>query len=154
MTQLAIGIRDCDPKADLYALRLEDGADIRQGSILRLRSCLRWYCPIWSQESASKGPNYVPGKKEDLFVKSIQRTVLMMGKTVEPIEDMPAGNIVGLVGIDQFLLKSGTLTNLRNRPQPEGHEVLRVTCRAGVSRSQERQRSTQARRRSQASVQV
>jgi len=56
------------------------------------------------------GPNYVPGKKNDLFVKNIQRTVLMMGRYVEPVEDIPAGNTVGLVGIDQFLLKSGTIT--------------------------------------------
>jgi elongation factor 2 len=35
----------------------------------------------------------------------------MMGRYIEPLEDCPAGNIVGLVGIDQFLLKSGTLTS-------------------------------------------
>jgi elongation factor 2 len=35
---------------------------------------------------------------------------LMMGGKVDPIDDVPAGNILGLVGIDQFLLKSGTLT--------------------------------------------
>ncbi|KAF9067168.1 P-loop containing nucleoside triphosphate hydrolase protein [Rhodocollybia butyracea] len=58
-----------------------------------------------------QGPNYIPGKKDDLFISSIQRTVLMMGRYIEPIEDCPAGNIVGLVGIDQFLLKSGTLTS-------------------------------------------
>jgi len=58
-----------------------------------------------------QGPNYIPGKKEDLFVVSVQRTILMMGRYVEPIEDCPAGNIIGLVGIDQFLLKSGTLTS-------------------------------------------
>ncbi|KAL7749619.1 translation elongation factor 2 [Sorochytrium milnesiophthora] len=57
-----------------------------------------------------QGPNFVPGKKEDLFVKSIQRTVLMMGRYVEAIDDCPAGNIIGLIGIDQFLLKSGTIT--------------------------------------------
>lgn len=34
----------------------------------------------------------------------------MMGKSVEAIDDVPAGNLVGLVGLDQFLLKSGTLT--------------------------------------------
>jgi elongation factor 2 len=34
----------------------------------------------------------------------------MMGRGVESLEDCPAGNIVGLVGIDQFLLKSGTIT--------------------------------------------
>jgi len=57
------------------------------------------------------GANYVPGKKEDLYVKSIQRTVLMMGRFVEPIADCPCGNVVGLVGIDQFLVKSGTISD-------------------------------------------
>ncbi|KAE8414864.1 P-loop containing nucleoside triphosphate hydrolase protein [Aspergillus pseudocaelatus] len=57
-----------------------------------------------------QGPNYTPGKKEDLFIKKIQRTVLMMGGKTEAIDDVPCGNIVGLVGVDQFLLKSGTLT--------------------------------------------
>merc|ERR1712217_38081 len=56
------------------------------------------------------GPNYIPGKKEDLAIKSIQRTVLMMGRTVEPIEDCPCGNTIALVGIDQYLVKSGTIT--------------------------------------------
>jgi elongation factor 2 len=56
------------------------------------------------------GPNYQPGKKTDLFIKNIQRTVLMMGRYVEPVEDIPAGNTVGLVGVDQYLLKSGTIT--------------------------------------------
>ena len=105
----AIGIRDCDPKAPLmlyvskmvptsdkgrfYAFGRVFSGTVRAGPKIRIQ-----------------GPNYVPGKKDDLFVKSIQRTILMMGRYVEPIEDCPAGNIVGLVGIDQFLLKSGTLT--------------------------------------------
>jgi len=57
------------------------------------------------------GPNYVPGKKTDLFLKSIQRTVLMMGRYVEPVEDIPCGNTCALVGIDQYLLKCGTITD-------------------------------------------
>jgi elongation factor 2 len=56
------------------------------------------------------GPNYVPGKKEDLYIKNVQRTVLMMGRKTEQIEDCPCGNIIGLVGVDQFLVKSGTIT--------------------------------------------
>merc|ERR1712193_600993 len=56
------------------------------------------------------GPNYIPGKKDDLFLKSIQRTVLMMGRNTQPIEDCPAGNTIGMVGVDQFLLKTGTIT--------------------------------------------
>lgn len=102
-------IRDCDPKADLmlyvskmvptsdkgrfYAFGRVFAGTVRSGLKVRIQ-----------------GPNYVPGKKEDLFIKAIQRTILMMGRFIEPIDDVPAGNIVGLVGVDQFLLKSGTLT--------------------------------------------
>jgi elongation factor 2 len=46
------------------------------------------------------GQNYKPGKKEDLYEKAIQRTVLMMGRFVEYIPDVPCGNTVGLVGVD------------------------------------------------------
>jgi elongation factor 2 len=105
----AVGIRDCDPKGPLvlYVSKMVPTSDkgrfyafgrifsgtVRSGPKIRIQ-----------------GPNYLPGKKEDLFIKSIQRTILMMGRYIEPIEDCPAGNICGLVGIDQFLLKSGTLT--------------------------------------------
>jgi len=60
------------------------------------------------------GPNYTPGKKEDLFEKAIQRTILMMGRFVEAIEDVPAGNICGLVGVDQYLVKTGTITTCKD----------------------------------------
>jgi elongation factor 2 len=105
----AIGIRDCDAKAPLmlyiskmvpttdkgrfYAFGRVFSGTVRGGLKVRIQ-----------------GPNYVPGSKSDLFVKSVQRVVLMMGGRVESLEDCPAGNIVGLVGIDQFLLKSGTIT--------------------------------------------
>lgn len=57
------------------------------------------------------GPNYVPGKKKDLFLKSIQRTVIMMGNKVEAVSEVCCGNTVGLVGIDKYLMKSGTITD-------------------------------------------
>jgi elongation factor 2 len=56
------------------------------------------------------GANYTPGKKDHLYIKTIQRTVLMMGRTTEPVEDCPCGNVIGLVGIDQFMVKSGTIS--------------------------------------------
>lgn len=34
----------------------------------------------------------------------------MMGRYIEPIESVPCGNIVGLVGVDQYLVKTGTIT--------------------------------------------
>ncbi|KAL0635054.1 translation elongation factor 2 [Maublancomyces gigas] len=107
--EACIGIRDCDPKAPLmlyvskmvptsdkgrfYAFGRVFAGTVKSGLKVRIQ-----------------GPNYTPGKKEDLFIKAIQRTILMMGRYIEPIEDVPAGNICGLVGVDQFLLKSGTLT--------------------------------------------
>uniref|UniRef100_A0A8C5MBM6 Translation elongation factor EFG/EF2 domain-containing protein n=1 Tax=Leptobrachium leishanense TaxID=445787 RepID=A0A8C5MBM6_9ANUR len=60
------------------------------------------------------GPNYTPGKKEHLYLKPIQRTILMMGHYIKPIEDVHCGNIVGLVGVDQFLVKTGTITTFEH----------------------------------------
>ncbi|XP_019099549.1 PREDICTED: LOW QUALITY PROTEIN: elongation factor 2 [Camelina sativa] len=57
------------------------------------------------------GPNFVPGEKKDLYVKSVQRTVIWMGKRQETVEDVPCGNTVAMVGLDQFITKNATLTN-------------------------------------------
>jgi elongation factor 2 len=62
------------------------------------------------QKVRIQGPNYEPGKKNDLNVKNIQRTIIMMGGKVESVPDVPCGNTVGLVGVDQYLLKQGTIT--------------------------------------------
>merc|ERR1712050_763349 len=66
------------------------------------------------QKVRIQGPHYKPGSKEDLHVKTIQRTVLMMGRTTEQIADVPCGNTVALVGVDQFILKSGTLSTFED----------------------------------------
>ncbi|KAJ0766063.1 putative translation protein, beta-barrel domain superfamily [Helianthus annuus] len=57
------------------------------------------------------GPNYVPSQKKDLYVKGVQRTVIWMGKKQETVEDVPCGNTVAMVGLDQFITKNATLTN-------------------------------------------
>lgn len=46
-----------------------------------------------------QGTNYVPGRKDDLFVKPIQRINLLTGPHTEPvtIEDCSAGSTIGLV---------------------------------------------------------
>ncbi|KAJ4479069.1 P-loop containing nucleoside triphosphate hydrolase protein [Lentinula aciculospora] len=104
----AVGIRDCDSKAPLvvYVSKMVPTND--KGRFYAFGRVFSG--TVRSGQVRIQGPNYSPGKKDDLFIKKIQRTVLMMGSTVEPIDDCPAGNIVGLAGIDQFLLKSGTLT--------------------------------------------
>jgi len=107
--ECAVGIRDCDPKAPLmlYISKMVPTSD--KG---RFYAFGRVFSGIvrGGLKVRIQGPNYLPGTKTDLFVKSVQRVVLMMGGRVESLEDCPAGNIVGLVGIDQFLLKSGTIT--------------------------------------------
>ncbi|EGF83023.1 hypothetical protein BATDEDRAFT_15282 [Batrachochytrium dendrobatidis JAM81] len=111
--ECAIAIRDTDPNGPLmvyiskmvptsdkgrfYAFGRVFSGTVRGGLKVRIQ-----------------GPHYTVGKKDDLFIKSVQRVVLMMGRTVESLDDCPAGNIVGLVGIDQFLLKSGTITTSEN----------------------------------------
>jgi elongation factor 2 len=62
------------------------------------------------QKVRIQGPNYLPGSKNDLNVKNIQRTVIMMAGKVEAVPDVPCGNTVGLIGVDQYLLKQGTIT--------------------------------------------
>jgi len=64
------------------------------------------------QKVRIQGPHYKPGDSTDLNIKNIQRTVLMMGRTTEQISDVPCGNTVALVGVDQYLLKSGTITTI------------------------------------------
>lgn len=71
-------------------------------------------CVGTGQKVRIMGPNFTPGKKEDLYEKAIQRTILMMGRYVEAIEDVPCGNICGLVGVDQFLVKTGTISTFKD----------------------------------------
>lgn len=107
--ECAVAIRNCDPNGPLmmYVSKMVPTTD--KG---RFYAFGRVFSGIirTGQKVRIMGPNYIPGKKDDLFVKNIQRTVLMMGRYVEPVEDCPCGNTIGLVGIDQFLVKSGTIT--------------------------------------------
>merc|ERR1719241_13612 len=66
------------------------------------------------QKVRIQGPSYKPGGKEGLSLKNIQRTLLMMGRTTEMIPDVPCGNTVALVGVDQFIVKTGTITTIED----------------------------------------
>lgn len=109
--EAAVGIKTCDPKAPLmmYISKMVPTSD--KGRFYAFGRVFSGV--VSSQKVRIMGPNYVPGKKDDLFEKSIQRTILMMGRYTEPIEDVPCGNICGLVGVDQFLVKTGTITTFQ-----------------------------------------
>ncbi|KAK6539045.1 Elongation factor 2 [Orbilia ellipsospora] len=57
-------------------------------------------------------PSSVFGKKEEPFVTRIQSAVYMMASSRRlcGVKDVPAGNIVGLVGVDRFLTKPTTIS--------------------------------------------
>jgi len=69
------------------------------------------------------GGNYVFGESKDLVQdKPIQRVVLMMANKTEAMNEVPCGNIVGLVGIDQYMIKTGTLSD-----SPDAHPIKPMT---------------------------
>ena len=111
--EVAIGIKNCDPEAPLcmYVSKMVPTTD--KGRFYAFGRVFSGRVST-GQKVRIMGPNYKPGKKEDLYIKNIQKTVLMMGRNVEFIDDVPCGNIVGLVGIDQFLVKTGTITTCQH----------------------------------------
>ncbi|KAH9506320.1 Elongation factor 2, variant 3 [Dermatophagoides farinae] len=111
--EAAVAIKSCNPEGPLmmYISKMVPTSD--KG---RFYAFGRVFSGIVAsgQKVRIMGPNYVHGKKEDLVEKAIQRTVLMMGRYVESIENVPCGNICGLVGVDQFLVKTGTISTFKD----------------------------------------
>ena len=108
--EVAASIRDCNPKGPLimYVSKMVPTSELG-----RFFAFGRVFGGTISsgQKVRIMGPNYKPGKNDDLFVKSIHRTLLMMGRYAEYVSDVPCGNVVGLVGIDQYLVKTGTISD-------------------------------------------
>lgn len=75
------------------------------------------------------GANYIPGEKKDVYTKSVQRTVLCMGRKQEAVDDVPCGNTVALVGLDQFIQKTATITNEVRRWSSPSYALMTLTLR-------------------------
>lgn len=111
--EAAVAVKNCDPEGPLmmYVSKMVPTSDKGRfyafGRVFAGKVATGQKCRIM-------GPNFTPGKKEDLYEKAIQRTILMMGRYVEAIEDVPCGNICGLVGVDQFLVKTGTISTFKD----------------------------------------
>lgn len=107
--EVAVAVKKCDVNGPLmmYISKMVPTSD--KGRFYAFGRVFSGLCKT-GEKVRIMGPNYVPGGKADLYKKSIQRTILMMGRYVEPIEDVPCGNICGLVGVDQFLVKTGTIS--------------------------------------------
>jgi len=107
--ECGLGIKNCNPEAPLmmYVSKMVPTSD--KGRFYAFGRVFSGTAET-GQKVRIMGPNFVFGKKEDLNIKSIQRTILMMGRSVEPIPSVPCGNICGLVGVDNYLVKTGTIT--------------------------------------------
>ncbi|EFJ37397.1 hypothetical protein SELMODRAFT_403693 [Selaginella moellendorffii] len=106
----AAAIRNCDPKGPLM---------VYVSKMIPANDNGRFYAfgRVFSGTVATgmkvriMGPAYVPGGKTDLYVRSVQRTHIWMGKKQETVDDVPCGNNAAMVGLDQFIVKNATLTN-------------------------------------------
>lgn len=115
----AVGMRNCDPKGPLmiYISKMVPAAD--KGRFYAFGRVFSGTVAS-GQKVRIMGANYKPGKKDDVYEKSITRTVLMMGRTAESIPDVPCGNTVALAGIDQYLIKTGTIASCE---YPDSHPI-------------------------------
>ncbi|KAG7631017.1 Ribosomal protein S5 domain 2-type fold [Arabidopsis suecica] len=106
----AAAIRNCDPDGPLmlYVSKMIPASD--KGRFFAFGRVFSGTVST-GMKVRIMGPNYVPGEKKDLYVKSVQRTVIWMGKKQETVEDVPCGNTVAMVGLDQFITKNATLKN-------------------------------------------
>jgi len=108
------GIRTCDPDGPLilYVSKMVPSTDkgrftafgrvfsgtVRSGQKVRIL------------DSTYDGVN----QKKGITIKNIQRVVLMMGRRTDAVESCPVGNTCGLIGVDQYILKTATITDLKS----------------------------------------
>lgn len=118
----------CDPKGPLMVyiskmVPIEDGRFAAFGRVFSGTI-------FGGQKIKIIGPNFKEGSKTDYFEKSVNSTMIMIGNKAEFIHSVPCGNTVALTGIDQFLVKTGTLssleTELHNSIRPMKYSVSPV----------------------------
>lgn len=106
--ECAQAIRKCDPKGPLMMYVSKMVPTSEKGRFYAFGRVFSGTIAT-GQQVRILGPEYTKGRKTDLYCKKIQRTVLMMGRYIEQLVDCPCGNICGLVGVDSYILKTGTI---------------------------------------------
>lgn len=110
--ECANGIRNCDPNGPLM---------IFISKMIPMDDSGRFYAfgRIFSGTVTSGSKVKIMGTNGDVFEnKSIQRVTRMIGGKAETYDSIACGNTVSLVGVDQYLVKSGTITN-----HPQAHPI-------------------------------
>ena len=105
------GIRSCDPDGPLmlYVSKMVPSTD--KGRFTAFGRVFSGTVRS-GQKVRILGPEYDGiNLKKGLVIKNIQRVVLMMGRRTDAVESCPVGNTCGLIGVDQYILKTATITD-------------------------------------------
>lgn len=111
--ETAQSIKNCDPNGPvvMYVSKMIPTADGK-----RFYAFGRLFSGTMRPQVEVKvmGAKYVFGESVELDYKRIPRVVLMMGKYIENIDEVPCGNTLAVLGLDNSLQKSGTLSELKD----------------------------------------
>ena len=107
-----IGMENCDPDAPLL-MYISKMVPMKEGEG-NFRAFGRVFSGTIKQGIRYKimGSNYEYGGKIDCHKGSAQRIVTMMAKTEYQFNDVPCGNTCAIIGLDKYLIKTGTIVGL------------------------------------------
>ncbi|KAF6992916.1 hypothetical protein CFC21_009869 [Triticum aestivum] len=106
----AEAIRKCDPEGPLmmYVSKMIPASDV--GGFFAFGRVFSGKVET-GMKVRIMGPSYVSGMKRDLYVKRVERTVIWMGRDQDGVGYASCGNLVGMVGLDECIIKGATLTS-------------------------------------------
>ena len=67
-----------------------------------------WDGSLVTPEEASENPSLLP---EHVTLVTVSNLYVLMGRSVEEVDRVGAGNVVGIGGLEGVVLKSATLSN-------------------------------------------
>lgn len=108
--ECSISMKNCDPSGSfmMYVSKMiPTSIDGRFYAFGRVFSG----CAEKSKKIKIMGPNYKLGDSKDMFEKSITKVVTMIGKKEQEIDSVPCGNTCAIMGVDNCIVKQGTLSD-------------------------------------------
>jgi elongation factor 2 len=108
-----LAIKNCDPNGPLmFYTSLMVPADKNGGSRFNTFGRIFSGTIKAGDKVTIMGENFEPGKNRNVvFGKNVQKVIKMVASKTYTLESASSGQIIALCGIDQYLLKSGTVTS-------------------------------------------
>lgn len=106
----AMAIRNCDPEGPLmlYVSKMIPASN--KGSFFA-------FGRVFSGKLATgmkiriMGLSYVSGKEDAVYVNSVQQTLTWIGPNQEFLHDIPCGNIMAMLSLDEFIPNNATVAD-------------------------------------------